>query len=137
MTSEAALQRPIGWWLKEADTCLDGAFDRALEDRDVDRRGWQVLTSLAKQPTARTDLCASLASFDPPAAVEAVVDDLTARGWVEESAGLLRLTRDGEREQAASAPLVGGVREQVTAALSQDDYVTLVGLLERLVAALR
>lgn len=37
--TEQALERPIGWWLKEADARLDAAFDRALEGRGVDRRG--------------------------------------------------------------------------------------------------
>lgn len=62
--------------------------------------------------------------------------DLISRDWIEESDGLLRLTSDGEREYADLAPVVAKVRGQVSAALPQDDYVMLVRLLERLVAAL-
>lgn len=136
MTDEAALKRPIGWWLKEADARLDAAFDCSLAGRGVDRRGWQVLASLARQPMRRSDLASSLASFDPPGVVEGLVDEFVAQGWIEESDGQVWLTTVGEHEQAALAPLVGDVRQQVTTALPHDDYVQLVRLLERLVNGL-
>ncbi|MDP8907614.1 MAG: hypothetical protein M3N47_00540, partial [Chloroflexota bacterium] len=63
MTDKQVLARPIGWWLKEADARLDAAFDRQLQSRNVDRRGWQVLASLARRPTSRSELIASLAAF--------------------------------------------------------------------------
>lgn len=136
MNDPTALSRPIGWWLKEADARLDAAFDRSLAGRNVDRRGWQVLASLDKRPTPRDELVSSLAAFDSPVAVEAVLSGLSSRGWIEDSAGLMQLTADGEREHADVAPLVAGVRSQIAAALPQDDYITLVSLLQRLVAAL-
>jgi DNA-binding MarR family transcriptional regulator len=136
MESSEALSRPIGWWLKEADARLDAAFDRQLVGRDTDRRGWQVLASLARRPASREEIVASLSAFDSPATVEAVLDGLRSLGWIEESAGLLRLTPDGEREHAELAPLIGSVRAQVAAALPQDDYALLIDLLRRLVAAI-
>jgi hypothetical protein len=136
MANPQANSRPIGWWLKEADARLDAAFDRALADRNVDRRDWQVLALLARRPTSREEIVASLTAFDPPVAVEAALNGLDSLGWIEGASGLLRLTPDGEHEYAALAPLIDAVRGQVTEALPQDDYATLIGLLERLVAAL-
>lgn len=133
---EEVLRRPIGWWLKEADARLDAAFDSSLSTRAVDRRGWQVLATLALASTPRADVVASLASFDEPAVVEGVVDELQRRGWVDESSGALRLTPAGAHEQAALAPLVETARRQVAAALPEDDYLMLIGLLGRLVAGL-
>ncbi len=137
MSGEQALTRPIGWWLKEADARLDAAFDSALEGTGVDRRGWQVLASLRGGPARRADLVSTLALFDPPAIVEEVVDRLRSLGWIEESADLVMLTRAGTGQHEALAPLVEGVRQQVTAALPHEDYIALVGLLARLVTALR
>ena len=97
---------------------------------------WQVLATLARSPTPRADVVGSLASFDDPRTVEAVIDRLEERGWLEESAGALRLTPTGADEQAALAPLVGDIRQLVAAALPEDDYVALVRLLARLVAGL-
>lgn len=137
MSDDSTPTRPIGWWLSEAGASLDAAFERCLEGREVDRRGWQVLASLARRPASRSEIVSMLASFDSPVAVDEVVGDLTARGWVEESADQLRLTRAGEREQAALQPLIDDVRKQVTRALPDDDYVTLIRLLEQLINGLR
>lgn len=135
MNEEQALARPIGWWLKEADTRLNAAFDLALADTEVDRRGWQVLASLRRGPILRSGLVSTLASFEPPAAIEEIIDRMSARGWIEESVELVRLTPAGEEKQQALAPLVDGVRQQVSAALPEQEYTALVGLLSRLVEA--
>lgn len=137
MADPQAPQRPIGWWLKEADRLLDAAFDRSLQGADVDRRGWQVLTSLSRQPVTRPDLVGSLGPFDPPEVIENAVSTLVARGLVDDSDASLRLTAAGARRQQALAPRVNQVRHQVTAALPQDDYAALVQLLEQLVTGLR
>ena len=136
MTNMQAMSRPVGWWLKEADARLDAAFDRSLAGRDVDRRGWQVLATLARRSTPREEVVASLAAFDSPAAVEVVVQNQCSLGWIEEDGGLLWLTADGEREHVDLAPLIEGVRVRVAAVLPPADYNTLARLLERLVAAL-
>jgi hypothetical protein len=128
--------RPVGWWLKEADRRLDRAFDRALEGFGSNRRSWQVLASLARQPQSRGLLVEHLAPFDPPAAVEAVIVELTGGGFVVEDAGLLRLTGEGAGLHAALSGPVGDVRRQVRGALPGGDYATLIRLLERLTAAL-
>lgn len=135
MDTDQALRRPIGWWLKEADDRLEAAFDARLRGRGINRRGWQVLASVARAPVRRTDLVADLATFDPAPAVERVVADLHARGWLEDDDGLLRLTAAGEQEQRELAAEVDAVRAQVAAALPAEDYVTLVRLLARLVDA--
>lgn len=136
MSDDELLRRPIGWWLKEADARLDGAFDEVLAGRDVCRRDWQVLAFLARSPASHDEVVRSLASFDPADAVEAVVDALRGRGWIEESAGVLHLSARGLIEQQALSPLVDGVRRQVAAALPAGQYVELVRLLARLAAAL-
>ncbi|MGB7447878.1 MAG: MarR family winged helix-turn-helix transcriptional regulator [Ornithinimicrobium sp.] len=134
--SEQALTRPIGWWLKEADARLDAAFDVALESEGVDRRGWQVLASLSRGPSPRAQLVSALTSFDPPVVVDRVIDDLSSRGWIDDTADSLQLTQAGSSQYAGLAPLVDDVRGRVAAALSEEEYVVLVGLLSRLVAAL-
>ena len=132
-----ATGRPVGWWLKEADRLLDAAFDAALAGAGVDRRRWQVLASLARGPAPAAGLAAALAPFDPPEAVAEVLADLRAHGWVEEADGQLRLTAAGAALQESLVPRVEQVRGTVARALPPDDYVALLGLLEKLVAGLR
>lgn len=135
MSNEQALTRPIGWWLKEADTRLNAAFDSALQGTEVDRQGWQILTSLSRGPTRRSDLVSALSSFDPPAEVDQIIDRMSSRGWVEEVAHVARLTATGAAKQEALAPMVDRVRQQVAAALPRQEYTALVELLSRLVEA--
>jgi hypothetical protein len=129
--------RPIGWWIKEADAALDGAFASALDGEGVGRREWQVLASLARHPTTPADLTASLASFDGPSTIATLLADLRARGLVAESDGRLHLTDAGSAMQARLAARVDGVRGRVAAALPGEDLPELVRLLGRLVAGLR
>jgi DNA-binding MarR family transcriptional regulator len=137
MDTNAPGFRPIGWWLKEADAALDEAFDAALAGDEVDRRGWQILSSLARAPVAPAELKASLDSFDPSSTVAAVLHHLRSRGWVGETEGRLHLTDAGAAKHAELAAHVDGVRAKVTAALSQEHHDQLVALLERLVEGLR
>ncbi len=129
-------QRPIGWWLKEADAALDDAFDRAVGTAGTSRRGWQILTTLASGPATRAELAEALARFDAAPVVAGVIDDLIARGWVA-GTDPLAVTTEGRAVEAALAERVGEVRRRVTAALPGGDYDMLVQLLARLVAAVR
>ncbi len=130
-------ERPVGWWLKEADRQLDAAFDRALEGHGSTRRAWQVLASLARQPQDRSLLVELLAPFGPSEATSTVIGELEGRRLVEEDGGLLHLTAEGVRLHAALSGPVEDVRRQVAASLPGEDYVTLVRLLGRLAAGLR
>ncbi len=99
MSEEQALSRPIGWWLKQADVLLDAAFDEELEAEEVDRRGWQILTSLTTGPKRREEVAGSLTPFDPPSVVADVIEQLRGRGWVEDRAAVLQLTPSGVKLQ--------------------------------------
>lgn len=76
-----------------------------------------------------------LAPFDPPAEIEAILEHLRSRGWVEESMHVARLTATGTAQQQALAPMVDGLRQQVAAALPHPEYTALLGLLSRLIEA--
>lgn len=136
LTDEQLLARPVGWWLKEADARLNAAFDRTLERSPVDRRGWQILSSLARRPASRAELVASLSSFDSPELIHGVVRELEGHGWLEQEDERLQLTPSGAQTQTELAPLVARVRQQIQAALPQDDYVNLIRLLAQLTEAL-
>lgn len=45
----------------------------------MDRRGWQVLATLAGRPSARWEIAGALAAFDGPEVVDAVVGELRSR----------------------------------------------------------
>ena len=134
----ADLTRPIGWWLKEADARLNAAFETALQGTGVSRRGWQLLTSLARGPVPKEQLIGALSAFDSRSEIEADIAELRERGWLVESADeLVQVTSPGTQQQQALAPLVGAARQQVSAALPEQDYAQLISLLSRLVEGLQ
>ncbi len=133
MGAEDPLSRPIGWWLKEADSRIEAALQAALEGTGVDRRRWQLLSSLAREPLTQEEITAGLRGFDDPASLDRAVDDVVECGWVERTQDGLQLTPQGAEKHSELAARVDRVRQRVVAALPRDDYVTLVILLARLV----
>ncbi len=136
MVDRQEVSSPIGWWLKEANARLDAAFEIALADTGVDRRGWQVLATLGRGQSTRADLSSALLSFDPPAVVALVIDGLVSAGCIEESAEGIALTTKGADRLVTLVPVVEGVRRQVTDALSAEEYIALIALLAQLIERL-
>ena len=128
--------RPLGYWIKEIDRRIEADFGRLLEDEDLTRRHWQVLTTLAEREAGTlAELDRALAPFTPT--VRPQHDDLIHRGWATEAAGpgpgaaAVALTAAGRAAHDRVSERVRAFRAQVTEGLSEDDYATLITLLER------
>lgn len=130
------LQRPIGWWLKEADRALDDTFESALTGAGADRSDWQMLNALSHGESSVPSLVAALSGFDDEEAVRERIALLCEQGLAELSGGVLILTDAGREQHATLAPLVADVRRQVAEALPGEEYAVLVRSLARLVDAL-
>jgi DNA-binding MarR family transcriptional regulator len=125
-----AQMRPLGYWLKYIDGRLEANFGRLLAEEDLTRRQWQILDTIASGPhtmaeideAAKPFLTAQTPTFLP------IVTDFVDRGWVT---GEYELTRLGRQTHEAIAAKVRAFRTKVTEGLSDDDYVILVNLLER------
>lgn len=130
----AALARPVGWWLKEADARITEAFTQAFGSAGLDRRRWQLLTTLSDGASERGALADALRRFDDRAEIDAVLDDLVDQGLVTtDETARLTLTDRGAEIQRQVAVQVDAVRQRVVAALGEDGYRRLVTLLARLV----
>ena len=122
--------RPMGFWIKEIDRRIEADFDRLLADEELTRRHWQILTTLARGATPRADLDVALAPFAET--VRPQLDELIRRGWAAEpDVEVVRLTAAGRAAHHRVAGRVRAFRAHVTDGLPEQDYVTLVTLLER------
>ncbi|MGW4948444.1 MarR family winged helix-turn-helix transcriptional regulator [Actinoplanes sp. NPDC004185] len=123
--------RPLGYWIKEIDRRIEAGFVGLLADEELTRRHWQILTTLAQADTSRAELDTALAPFAPT--VGAQVDDLIRRGWATEAetGPVLRLTEAGRTAHDRVAGEVRMFRTRVTEGLTEQEYATLVTLLER------
>jgi DNA-binding MarR family transcriptional regulator len=127
--------RPLGYWIKEIDRRLEAGLDRLLADEGLTRRHWQVLATLGQRAAGTlAELDAALAVFAPT--VRPQLDDLVHRGWVTGAGGGVALTAEGWTAHERVAERVRAFRAQVTDDLSEQEYVTLVTLLERVAGCL-
>jgi hypothetical protein len=106
--------RPIGYWLRELDHRIEGAFVSTLDARGLARRHWQLLNGLGPHDP-----------FWGPGQrpYEEVAADLAARGWLTPDGAL---TPDGERERADIAADVAALRRRVAEGVADEDYLTTV-----------
>lgn len=113
--------RPIGYWLRELDRRIEDAFVATLDGAGLRRRHWQVLNGLGPHDP-----------FWGPGErpYEEVVADLAARGWVAPDG---TLTPSGETARAAVAADVAAVRRRVAEGVPDEDYLTTVRTLARMV----
>jgi hypothetical protein len=118
--------KPIGWWLKEVDRRLEESFERALGSQGVTRRQWQVLNAAGRPGTPIAQALAPFLRTDQELA--AVTEPLRHRGWLDGDA----LTEDGERVVEQLSTIVRALRQRATRGISQDEYLTTVGVLQRM-----
>jgi DNA-binding MarR family transcriptional regulator len=121
--------KPLGYWLVHIHDQMESNFERLLAGDALTRRHWQVLNTIAKKPGSLTEIEQSLAHFHDD--VRPLVEDFAGRGWVT---GEVELTAAGRAAYDRIAERVQGERAKVLTGISDDEYATLVNLLERISA---
>jgi len=119
-------QQPIGWWVKRLDELLERVVEEAVASEGLTRRHWQVLHTLARD--------GGLAALAPFGGVPEALDDLVARGWVTGTAAAPELTGPGRAGHERLLAQVTGMRRQVAAGLTAEEYAQTVAGLARMVA---
>jgi DNA-binding MarR family transcriptional regulator len=121
--------RPLGYWLVHIHEQMETNFERLLADDGLTRRHWQVLNTIGKKPSSLTEIEQALAHFHDD--VRPLVEDFAGRGWVT---GEYELTAAGRAAYDRIAERVQGERAKVTTGISNEEYATLMNLLERISA---
>ncbi|MFE3985299.1 MarR family winged helix-turn-helix transcriptional regulator [Nocardia tengchongensis] len=129
--------KPIGYWFKHIDNTLEANFAALLATEGLLRRHWQIVHTLSGGPLDAAGLDVALAPFlnaqEPTAAP--YVGALLDRGWVAPAdAGTYALTPEGVEAHAKLLARIRIQRAAVTAGLTDDDYRTLLDLLQRVSA---
>ncbi len=126
--------KPLGYWLKHIDNELEAAFDKLLAGEDVSRRQWQVLNTIASGARSVEAIDTAARPFLSPEmpTLQPIVTSLAARGWVADC----ELTPSGQEAFDGISAKVHAFRRHAIAGLSDDEYGTLVSLLERVAANL-
>ncbi|MBB5854041.1 MarR family transcriptional regulator [Amycolatopsis umgeniensis] len=111
--------KPIGFWFAHLHQALESSLDRVLADEGLTRRHWQVLNAPDE-------------TLSPFGDRREVVANLRTRGWIDGNG----LTPAGREAHLRLKTEVGEFRSRVTEGISEDDYRTTIGVLERMAANL-
>ncbi|HEX4058258.1 MAG TPA: MarR family transcriptional regulator [Galbitalea sp.] len=127
--------RPIGYWLRLVDTLVNEQFSRTLDEHGVTRVQWQLLNVLASGESTVEQLDASLRPFLVADGSESAIDHLTElieSGWVDATGGGYELTERGHGARDRLTNVVAAQRTDMTAGVSEADYLAAIGTLERI-----
>ncbi|MFK0243212.1 MarR family winged helix-turn-helix transcriptional regulator [Amycolatopsis azurea] len=117
--------KPIGFWFAHLHQALESSLEKTLATKGLTRRHWQVLNTI----DSGTQVDEALSPFGERGET---VADLRARGWVGDGG----LTEAGREVHLRLKAEVGEFRKRATDGISDDEYRTTVGVLERMAANL-
>jgi DNA-binding MarR family transcriptional regulator len=121
--------KPLGYWLIHIHDQLERNFERLLTNERLTRRHWQVLNTIAGKPRGLTEIQQAMAHFGDD--VRPLVQDFADRGWVT---GEYELTAQGRTAYGRIAANVHAERAGTLKGISDEEYATLMNLLERISA---
>jgi len=136
-------ERPIGYWLKRADTLLTEQIDKAQAANGVSRFDWQVLNMLNEMGSASKErIFESMLAFVDAPGVDEIVTRLVGRGWAEQGEiskhGTVefQLTKEGRRRHGIILATQKEVRGRAMQGISEEEYTTVIRVLKRIVTNL-
>jgi hypothetical protein len=118
---DVAKQKPIGYWLKYADEVITEHVDRVLSDNGFTRFCWQVLniTFIDRQQMGE------------------ILDRFVEQGWLvkrgEGDGAQLTLTGAGKAKRETVFELQSEVRRRAMQGITEQEYATVIDVLERMV----
>ncbi|MDG5802326.1 MarR family transcriptional regulator [Streptomyces ossamyceticus] len=138
-SQEELAAQPIGSWTGEAYRHVVGALRAQLAVEGLTQPHWWTLNHVAGDPGrwTRATLIERLAKYeDLGIDFDGVFDDLVARGWLTEDAGLMTLTEAGEDGRLRARERNARVHRQMHEGVDTADFVTTINVLRRMVANL-
>ena len=135
---DIAKQKPIGYWLKHADNVVTEHIDRVLSENDFTRSRWQVLNIVYQAGTVtRSDVLDTMQTFIDAPQLEEIVEEFAQEGWLvkrgEGDAAELVLTNAGKAQRDSVFKLQGDVRRRAMQGISEQEYATVINVLQRMV----
>lgn len=135
---DVAKQKPIGYWLKYADEVITEHVDRVLSDNGFTRFCWQVLT-IIYQAGAITEsgVFDTMQTFIDRQQLGEILDRFVEQGWLvkrgEGDGAQLTLTGAGKAKRETVFELQSEVRRRAMQGITEQEYATVIDVLERMV----
>lgn len=125
--------KPIGYWLQHVHELLESRFADALRADSLTRRHWQVLNTIALGARSLEDVDERLAPFvAEEGSMAPLLAEFRERGWLTD----FTLTDAGRAAHTRVEATINNVRTEITAGISDDEYVATVRVLARMASNL-
>jgi hypothetical protein len=134
-------QKPIGYWLKQADKVITEHADRVLSDNGFTRSRWQVLNLVYQAGTiTRSGIFDTMQAFIDARQFDEIIDGFMEERWLvkfcEGGAAQLTLTDAGKAQRETIFELQSEVRRRAMQGIPEQEYATVIDVLERMVSNL-
>ncbi|MFF1560912.1 MarR family winged helix-turn-helix transcriptional regulator [Streptomyces sp. NPDC058279] len=137
-TDDMLATQPVGYWSGLAHSAVTRHLRDAMARVDVTQPQYWVLNRVNGGPAApsREEVVAQLSPLaDGQNEITRVVDQLLHRGWLHiDAEQRLHLTDTGQAARVGLRELVTELRTVVHMGISDDDYVTALKVLRRMIA---
>ncbi len=135
---DIAKHKPIGYWLKHADEVITEHVDRALSENGFTRSRWQVLNIVYRAgTTTRSGVFETMRAFIDIRQLDEIIEGFVEAGWLvkhgEGDGAQLTLTDAGKVERETLFELQREVRRRAMQGISEQEYATVIAVLERMV----
>lgn len=131
-------QAPIGYWLKHADEVITKHVNQVLQDHGFTRFRWQVLNILFETgTTTRSNVLEIMKSFIDAELLDEILNSFVQEEWLvkrgDGEVTELMLTNAGKTEREAIFQLQSEVRRRAMQGISDQEYTTVIDVLQRMV----
>ncbi|MEC4018526.1 MarR family winged helix-turn-helix transcriptional regulator [Streptomyces sp. H27-D2] len=136
-TDDMLATQPIGYWSGVANEMVIKRIRDAMARMDVTQPQWWTLcrVDIGGDGPTREEVATQLASVaDGPYEISRAVDQLLHRGWLSADAGRrLHLTDAGRAAKARIKQLVTDLRAEIHDGITDEEYVTALKVLRRMI----
>ena len=131
-------QLPIGYWLKHTDEVITKHVNQVLNDNGFTRFRWQVLNILYDSGSiTKSDVFTTMKTFINESQLDEILDGFVLEGWLVKSSNddttTLLLTDAGKAEREVIFKLQGEVRRRAVQGITEQEYTTVIDVLQRIV----
>ncbi len=135
-------QQPIGYWLKHADKVITEHVDRVLSDNGFTRFRWQVINIVYQAGTiTMSDLFDTMQTFIDERQLDELIDGLVKEGRLirhgEGDGAQLAITDAGKHKRETVFELQSEVRRRAMRGITEQEYTTVIDVLQRVVKNLQ
>ncbi|CAL1518935.1 hypothetical protein [Chitinophaga sp. MM2321] len=129
-----APMKPIGWYLKEADSLITSTFDASFESLGITRFHWQVLKNIKDDGQLnKKDYYPKVSRFITATELDDILSSLISREWVMIAQDNYFMTDMGKHAFAKMETLQQEVKEKMMSGSNPEDYNTTVKFLSLII----